>query len=916
MYSRFRVGKFMRFFIPKTRKKCAVFLAVALVFGIAFSYINNIKGWYDKTLNYGEINKPMDERMHYTKNEHVGLQATTNNISVKTYPGFETPRLSSVLIFTDSDKRTRNKSKLKLIFQSLHINYDFLTWNNPGDNFLVFPRLQDKDGLTRYHLFIFTSQHIYNEIDPYSKTILNQHCVKFNIGIIIFTDIVHIKGETDFFKFTNLPLSIKYGVMELKDLEITYNSLLKITKAGNTLRGVIHGKRHAIFQSDNPSFEPIAHVLKSKYRKRKYLLDDDEIDEDLKKVTSVIYDKGLNDGIRKVFFGIPSINLWLYELIFMDALLTLSNGILGYDLNRYIQIDIDDIFVGQTGKKLVKSDVDALVRAQDYFASLIPGFYFNLGYSGKFYRNSNDSAEREGDKHLVQNADKFRWFCHTFKHVKPHTLTKETLIKDFRKNKQFAQKHNIKVDYTYSVAPHHSGVYPIHETLYESWKEYLGIQVTSTEGYPHLYTAWGRKGFHFMDIQVLPRQTCGLFTGTLHIKTYPKGPDWLMNSSHGGELFWSILYNPITIFMTHSGNYGFKDRLAIHLFRNVTRFIRKWTNIKLRSDKPTELAKRYFELFPRQAEPIWTDPCTDLRHQRIWNETAVYCKPNEISRITRLPDVLVIGPQKSGSTALYTFMAMHPDLIRSRSTKHAYEEVQFFNRNEYKKGLRWYLDIFPNESKRAGTLSFEKSANYFDSLKSPLRAHSLVPNAKLVVISLDPKLRAYSWYQHMRSKKDPIALNHTFYEIISGRNKTDNFRFTVLQQRCLYPGLYAEALERWLQYYKPSQIHIVDGYKLRHQPHLEMKNLIEFLNIRSFPFHVRIKFNRNKGFYCATNNNGSFRCLGSSKGRKYEIMTDQAAQYLTDYYRVPNLRFVDMLTKLKKPFPKWLQKVLKENDAS
>lgn len=85
------------------------------------------------------------------------------------------------------------------------------------------------------------------------------------------------------------------------------------------------------------------------------------------------------------------------------------------------------------------------------------------------------------------------------------------------------------------------------------------------------------------------------------------------------------------------------------------------------------------------------DPCTDLRHQRIWNETAVYCKPNEISRITRLPDVLVIGPQKSGSTALYTFMAMHPDLIRSRSTKHAYEEVQFFNRNEYKKGLRWQV---------------------------------------------------------------------------------------------------------------------------------------------------------------------------------------------------------------------------------
>ena len=58
--------------------------------------------------------------------------------------------------------------------------------------------------------------------------------------------------------------------------------------------------------------------------------------------------------------------------------------------------------------------------------------------------------------------------------------------------------------------------------------------------------------------------------------------------------------------MTHACNYGFKERLAIHLFTNVTNFIEKWTNIKLLSDKPVELAKRYFDLFPRHAEPLWT----------------------------------------------------------------------------------------------------------------------------------------------------------------------------------------------------------------------------------------------------------------------------------------------------------------------
>ena len=58
----------------------------------------------------------------------------------------------------------------------------------------------------------------------------------------------------------------------------------------------------------------------------------------------------------------------------------------------------------------------------------------------------------------------------------------------------------------------------------------------------------------------------------------------------------------------------------------------------------------------------------------------------------------------------------------------------------------------------------------------------------------------------MYSKNDSIALNHSFYEVINGQNKTDDTKFFMLQQRCLFPGLYAEALERWLQYYRPGKV--------------------------------------------------------------------------------------------------------------
>ncbi len=64
------------------------------------------------------------------------------------------------------------------------------------------------------------------------------------------------------------------------------------------------------------------------------------------------------------------------------------------------------------------------------------------------------------------------------------------------------QEHGIPVDQGYAVAPHHSGVYPVHIQLYEAWKKAWGIRVTSTEEYPHLKPARHRKGFIHNDIMV------------------------------------------------------------------------------------------------------------------------------------------------------------------------------------------------------------------------------------------------------------------------------------------------------------------------------------------------------------------------------------------------------------------------------
>lgn len=110
-------------------------------------------------------------------------------------------------------------------------------------------------------------------------------------------------------------------------------------------------------------------------------------------------DKGAFDGIQKVLFG-HGLQYWLHGLILLDSLSYLSRGKLSLPLQRYIQIDIDDIFVGERGTRLKVADVDALINFQQQLCDLIPGFKFNLGFSGKFYHRGYPE-ENDGDDHIL-----------------------------------------------------------------------------------------------------------------------------------------------------------------------------------------------------------------------------------------------------------------------------------------------------------------------------------------------------------------------------------------------------------------------------------------------------------------------------------------------------------------------------------
>jgi hypothetical protein len=164
----------------------------------------------------------------------------------------------------------------------------------------------------------------------------------------------------------------------------------------------------------------------------------------------------------------------------------------------------------------------------------------------------------------------------------------------------------------------------------------------------------------------------------------------------------------------------------------------------------------------------------------------------------------------------------------------------------------------------------------------------------------------------MRSHEDPVALSHSFYDVITASNQAPK-SLREIKRRCLHPGLYAQHLERWLDFYDVSQIHIVDGEVLRVNPVLSMNQIQEFLGVEPFlDYSQHLKFNPRKGFFCQVRQNASSKCLGSGKGRIYPAMDSKSESVLRTYYRKPNIALSKLLIRLGLQVPGWLEEELSD----
>ena len=249
---------------------------------------------------------------------------------------------TTVLVFVESQYSSLGQDII-MILESSRFQYHIEIAPGKGD----LPALTEKSR-GKYILIIYENILKYINMDAWNRSLLDKYCVEYGVGVIGF----HKTSDKSLqsFQLKGFPFSV-YGNFAVKDCCINPHSpLLHVTKSSKLGKGSLPGTDWTVFQINHSAYQP---VIFAKVKTPENL--SPPISKGAFHAT-VIHDLGLHDGIQRVLFG-NNLNFWLHKLIFIDAVSFLSGKRLTLSLDRYILVDIDDIFVGKEGTRMNTNDV-------------------------------------------------------------------------------------------------------------------------------------------------------------------------------------------------------------------------------------------------------------------------------------------------------------------------------------------------------------------------------------------------------------------------------------------------------------------------------------------------------------------------------------------------------------------------------
>ncbi len=205
-----------------------------------------------------------------------------------------------------------------------------------------------------------------------------------------------------------------------------------------------------------------------------------------------------------------------------------------------------------------------------------------------------------------------------------------------------------------------------------------------------------------------------------------------------------------------------------------------------------------------------------------------------------LPDYLIIGVQKGGTSSLYDYLIKHPNVYPTFE-----KESHFF---DLSMGKRWYRSYFPTIFTKfyvkyilqQSFITGEATPNYIFFPYCAKKIFKVVPKAKLILILRNPVDRAYSQYQ-MKVKKEQENLSFEEGVKLEEKRLSKDQKITDEQYynsknfnryAYLLRGIYSEQLKMWMDIFPREQFLILTSEEFDSNEDETLNKVFEFLNLK------------------------------------------------------------------------------------
>lgn len=241
-----------------------------------------------------------------------------------------------------------------------------------------------------------------------------------------------------------------------------------------------------------------------------------------------------------------------------------------------------------------------------------------------------------------------------------------------------------------------------------------------------------------------------------------------------------------------------------------------------------------------------------LWRRRFNNFSPVFAYRMATAISRALPDFLIVGCQKCGTTSLFSYLAQHPQVEEAIK-----KEIKYFDMF-YGLGPYWYRSHFPRNKVMHRTqlapLTGEATPDYIFFEECAERVSKLVPQVKLIVLLREPAERSFSQYRYSfrrgfetLSFVDAIAAEEA--RLSEARREAEaqqtSITASVKYREFSYVkrSQYVEQIKAWQKYFSREQFLFLSSEEMDQSPEQTLSRILSFLDLPTYSFTFSTRLN-------------------------------------------------------------------------